>query len=88
MDGQECGGRRVRHRQLLEDPHAVQAAQRTAAHVVATVDRCHAELRRLTQFVDREMVGGIPFQGMRSQAFVGECCRRLGDDAFVVVQAE
>ncbi|COY60353.1 Uncharacterised protein [Mycobacterium tuberculosis] len=32
------------------------------------------------------MFGGIPFQGVRSQAFAGEGGRRLDDHPFVVVK--
>jgi hypothetical protein len=88
VNRQERRGRRVRHGQLLEDPYPVEAAQRAAAHVVATVDRRHPELCRLAQFVDREMLGGIPFQGVGREAFVGERGRCLGDDPFVVVQTK
>ena len=75
-------------RQLLEDPHPVEAAQRAAAHVVATVDRGHPKASRFTQLVDRKVLCGIPFQRVRGQFFSGECGGRLGDDPFVVIQAE
>ena len=88
VDGQERGDRRAGHRQLLEDPHPVETAQCAAAHVVAAVDRRHAESGRLTQYVDRKVMRRIPFQGMRGQPFGRERGRRFGDDPLVVVQTE
>ncbi|CKT39945.1 Uncharacterised protein [Mycobacterium tuberculosis] len=86
MDGQKRGGHRVGDRQLLEDAHAVEPAQPTAADVVAAIDRGHAEFGRFPQHVHRKVFGGIPFQGVRSQAFAGEGGRRLDDHPFVVVK--
>ena len=88
VDGQERGDRRVGDGQLLEDAHPVESAQPAAADVVAAVDRRHAEFGGLAQHVDRKVLGGIPFQGVRGEAFGGERGRRLGDDPFVVVQGE
>lgn len=58
----------------------------TAADVVAAIDRGHAEFGRFPQHVHRKVFGGIPFQGVRSQAFAGEGGRRLDDHPFVVVK--
>jgi hypothetical protein len=88
VDGQEGGGRRVGGGQLLEDTDPVQSAQPAAADIFAAVDRRHAELGGLAQHVGRKVFGGIPFQGVRGKAFGGERGGRLGDDPFVVVQAE
>ena len=74
--------------ELLEDAHPVESAQPAAADVVAAVDRRHAEFGRLAQHVDREVLARVPFQRVRGDALGGERGRRLGDHAFVVVQAE
>ena len=88
VDGQERRGGRVGDGQLLEDPHPVEPAQPAAADILAAIDRRHAEFGGLAQHVDREMLGGIPFQGVRRKAFGGERGRRLGDHPFVVVEGE
>ena len=81
MVGSACG-------QLLEDAHGVEAAQPAAADVLAAVDRRHAELGRLAQYVDGEVMVLVPLQCVWREALFGERGRRLGDHAFVVVQAE
>ncbi len=79
---------RVGDGELLEDPHAVQAAQPATARVLLTVDRRHAQLGGLAQHVDGEVLGGVPLQRVRRDALLGELGRRLGDHARVVVEAE
>ena len=86
VDGQERRDDGVCDGQLLEDPHPVQTAQPAAADVVAAIDGRHAQLGGLAQHVDRKMLAGIPFQGVRGKPFGGERGRRLGDDALVVVE--
>ena len=88
MDRQERRDGRIGDGQLLEDPHRVEAAQPAAAGVLLAVDRRHAQLGGLAQHVDREVLGAVPLQRVRRKALLGERGRRLGDHAFVVVQAE
>ena len=88
VNRQERRDRRAGHRQLLEDPHAVQAAQRTAAHIIAAVDRRHAQASRLAQLVGRKVMRRIPFQRVRGEPFGRERSRRLGDHPLVVVKGE
>ena len=88
MDRQERGDRRIGAGQLLEDPHGVEAAQPAAADVLIAVDRRHPKLGGLPQLLDREVMCAVPFQRMRGKPLLGERGRRLGDHAFVVVQAE
>ena len=88
VDGQERGDRGIGGGQLLEDAHGVDAAQPAAACVLTAVDRRHPQLGGLTQLVDREVMGAVPFQRIWGKPLLGERGRRLGDHAFVVVQAE
>ncbi len=88
VDGQERRDGRVGGGQLLEDADRVDAAQAAAAGVFTAVDRRHAQLGCLAQFVDREVMRLVPLQCVWGKALLGERGRRLGDHAFVVVQAE
>ena len=88
VDGQERGDGGIGGGQLLEDAHGVDAAQTAAAGVFIAVDRRHAQLGSLTQFVDRKVMRPVPLQRIWGKPLFGERGRRLGDDAFVVVQTE
>ena len=52
------------------------------------VDRRHAQLGSLTKLVDREVMRAVPLQRIWGKPLFGERARRLGDNAFVVVQTE
>ena len=88
VDGQECRDGGVGGGQLFEDANGVDAAQPAAAGVFTAVDRRHAELGGLAQFVDRKVMRLVPFQCVWGKTLFGERGRRLGDHAFVVIQTE
>ena len=86
VDGDERRDHRVGDGELLEDPHGVDPAQAGTADVLAAVDRRDAQFRRLPQHLDGEMLGLVPVQGVRCQAFGREGGRGLDDHPFVAVQ--
>ena len=88
VDGQERGDRGVGGGQLFEDAHGVDAAQSASTGVLTAVDRRHPQLGSLTQLVDREVMRAVPLQRIWGKPLFSERARRLGDYAFVVVQAE
>ena len=74
--------------ELLEDAHRIQPAQLAATDILAAVDGRHSQLGRLAQHVDGEVMVLVPLQRIWRKTLFGERGRRLGDHAFVVVQAE
>lgn len=71
VDGQIARDRRAAGGERLEDERRVQPAESGAARVLGDVHPAHAELCRLAEHVDGEVLGLVPFQRVR-----GEVLRR------------
>ena len=83
MDRQECGDRRTAGRQRLEDQRRVEARHAAAAVLLAHIDGGHAERGGFAHDLDGEMLGCVPFDGVRRDPLVGEGLRHV-PDGFVV----
>ena len=88
VDRQEGRDGRIGLREFFEDAHGVESTQFAASDIVTAVNGRHAQLGRLAQYVGGEVVVLVPFQCVWRDALFGERGSRLGDHAFVVVQAE